>query len=515
MTEEIESIEIEPQIDEYSLGSSKFTDFGNEERLNHLFGKDILFDVSNETWYIWNKHSGLWEKDNTKTMNELVKKILLGIKKEAKEYATQSEKIKDEEKKKRYKEISDALMKWANKCQNPTKIDSCIRLAQSTHAILPDGFNRDLHLFNFANCTLNLDTMKTQPHNRDDRISLSCGWDYDPAADCPEFKKFVDRLFKNHPQKDTLIRWLKMTLGYCLSGDTDQRIIILITGPGSNGKSVLMATIARTFGDYSAVLNGESLTTISRGKVREDLAQLVGKRFVSVSESPRGSTLDEDVVKHITGGSTEPLRVRNFYSKSFDFYPACKIFWSFNHLPAVNDMTPSIWNRIKVVPFEETIKDEERKDMAEILKIHDNERSGILNWLIEGYRDFKNTKNLSWCEVVKTRTQDYHDGEDVIGQFFEDEIELWNDKLTNPDGTPVIRNKYVIKSSDLYAAYSQWAKTQGYNRPWTSTSFGKEMVSRFGVNRRDRKPDGNYYLDMRIKNPLKFPIVSEKPTCIV
>src|SRR5208283_2466142 len=280
-----------------------------------------------------------------------------------------------------------------------------------------------------------------------------------------------------------LIRFVQMALGYCLSGDTDQQPIEMLIGPGMNGKSVLLASMAVSFGDYAGTLNGESLTTTSRGKVREDLAQLVGKRFVSVSEVGKGSTIDEEVVKHVTGGSREPLKVRKFYGSFFDFFPKCKIFWSFNHLPKVQDMTHSLWRRIKVVPFEEVISDAEKREMNEIISEHDEERSGILNWLIAGFNDLIKTGNFNWCNAVKTRTNEYKEDVDDLKPFMDEVLERW---IPAEHIDQIMPLDFKEKASVVHDCYLGWAFEHGYTRPKSLTEFGTEITERIGRENKER-----------------------------
>lgn len=126
----IEDIEISPQYDTYNTWNSMISDFGNESRLDKLKGKEILFDTSNEMWYIWNQNEGKWEKDQTGKIKEMTKSILRGIKSESKQYAERATETKDTGKKQQYGDMATALMTWANKCQNPTKIDACLKLTK-------------------------------------------------------------------------------------------------------------------------------------------------------------------------------------------------------------------------------------------------------------------------------------------------------------------------------------------------------------------------------------------------
>jgi hypothetical protein len=52
----------------------------------------------------------------------------------------------------------------------------------------------------------------------------------------PHFAKFLDEVTKGDAD---LQRFLKQYAGYCLTGITSEQVLLVIYGPGGNGKSVL------------------------------------------------------------------------------------------------------------------------------------------------------------------------------------------------------------------------------------------------------------------------------------
>lgn len=481
--------------------NSTISDFGNEQRMLKLYPNGILYDTPNKTWFLWNTKEGRWKPDVGMEISEMVKTMIRGIRVEAEEFAARATAVEgDSEEAKAEREkwsiLAQTHITWWNKCQNPQKVNACLELLKSSLSVLPTDFNKDDNLFNCKNGTLNLRTGDLIPHNPDDRITYSCGWVYDKNATCPSFVTFITRLFASHPDKDELIRYMRMVYGYCLSGSTDHQIVDLLTGSGENGKSVLSASIYAQFGDYAATLKGESFTTLSRSKIREDIAQLVGKRYLSVTESPKGVTIDEDIVKNITGGSGEAVKVRELYGKSFNFYPKCKIFWSFNHTPNVTDMTHSLWRRLKFIPFDEVIDASERRSMTDILAEHDKERSGILNWLVEGYRDLQKTGNFNWCNAVVKRTDESREESDTLKPFIDEVCDVWN-----PDEHVgvVIPTDWFCRAKQLHDAYQGWAFLNGYRYPLNQTTFGREITERIGRKNKERNKDGVIYRSLKMK----------------
>jgi len=152
---------------------------------------------------------------------------------------------------------------------------------------------------------------------------------------------------------------------------------------GANGKTTLQELISFILGDYAAVLPFSSLLHNDRqqgGSASPDLARLVGARMVCASEPDQGSRLSEALVKQLTGGDT--IAARKLHKDFFEFKAEFKLWLTGNHKPNIRGNDDGMWRRIKLVPFNETIPEEERDtELPEKLR---DEASGILNWMIKG-----------------------------------------------------------------------------------------------------------------------------------
>ena len=107
--------------------------------------------------------------------------------------------------------------------------------------------------------------------------------------------------------------------------------------------------------------------------------------------------------------------------KGTDFEATFKIFLATNHKPNIRGTDTGIWRRIQMIPFKLNITEEmDDKNLGEKLY---QERSGILNWMIEGY-NLWNKDGLCIPKTVKEETALYREEEDGIGQFIKNECIL-------------------------------------------------------------------------------------------
>ncbi len=61
-----------------------------------------------------------------------------------------------------------------------------------------------------------------------------------------------------------MIRYLQRFIGYTLTGVIEEHAFAFLFGPGGNGKSVLLGTIAAALGDYATTAMGDVFTVRQR-----------------------------------------------------------------------------------------------------------------------------------------------------------------------------------------------------------------------------------------------------------
>ena len=182
-------------------------------------------------------------------------------------------------------------------------------------------------------------------------------------------------------------------------------------------------------------------------------------------EPEKGLELNIALVKQLTGGDTYTGRFLN--ENPIEFKPEFKIFINTNHLPRTADDTVFSSERVKLIPFERHFTPEEQDNGLKNLFRETANMSGILNWLIEGYRRLM-VDGLSIPAKVNAAISEYRQEADIIGSFL-------CDCTAEQDGSRV-------PASELYTAYTQWAKDNGY-RQMNHKNFVAELRRRLDVRR--------------------------------
>ncbi len=440
------------------------TDMGNAQRLVDKFGKIIRYSHPQKSWFFWN--GKIWEKDETAEIERKAKDTVKKIYRDAIE-------IEDPDKRK------DALS-FAMKCESQARRKSMIETATSETGIpiLPTDFDKETMLFNVQNGTIDLQTGKITPQERTNYLTKISPIKYDPAAKCPIWNMFLSEIFEG---KTDLIAYMQRQAGYYLTGETKEEDFSIYYGTGGNGKSKYINQIMYVLGDYALKVNVETLleskSQKSSGSASGDVARMKGVRLVMASEPEFGAELKEGLIKDLTG--REKITARFLYEDDITFDPTFKIVLLTNHRVNIKGQDKGIWRRVKETPFTVTIP-EEKIDLDLDIKLK-AESSGILNWMLEGCKQWQE-KGMQVPKEVIDATLEYKEDMDVLGEFL---------KLCC-----VVDKKLVTPNRWLYNwTYIPYCEVMGI-RPWRQKTFSESLRDREGGFKSKHGRNGNSWINL-------------------
>ena len=182
------------------------TDVGNARAFVSLHEQNIKYCYPRGKWLIWDGKR--WAEDNTGEIQRKAKATTQSMF----EFA-----VLESDTDKR-----SALVKHALKTQSEARIRAMIGLAQSEPNIPVTETELDTNpwLLNVSNGTLDLKTGQLRPHRREDLITKLISVQYDPAATCPTWDSFLQRIMGGNQD---LIKFLQKAVGYSLTGDTTEQ----------------------------------------------------------------------------------------------------------------------------------------------------------------------------------------------------------------------------------------------------------------------------------------------------
>ena len=435
-----------------------WTDIGGGRLFADCYKAIARYVPERKCWYCYD--GGIWRQDvgNLRTM-EYVKELADALM----SYALT---IEDERQRTDY-------IAYCNRWQKRNNRETFLKDAQGVYPISASDFDRDPYIFNCKNGTLHLDTMTFTGHNPDDRLTKISEVEYDSEAQCERFNYFIGEIMDGDEDK---ARFLQKALVYGLSGDTRHECLFILYGATTrNGKGTLCESVLGVMGDYGCTSRPETISmkqAVSSSSPSEDIARLAGVRFVNISEPGKGLNLDAAKLKTMTGNDT--LNARFLHENSFDFKPQFKLYINTNYLPVVNDMTIFKSGRIITIPFERHFDEDEQDRTLKAEFARPENRSAILNWLIEGFR-MQQEEGLGMPDEVRKATESYEADSDKIRCFADDCLE----KI---DGAEE-------RTADVYRAFQIWCRDNGYH-PEGMRAFKQLLLSFAQVVRKRPKSGG-------------------------
>lgn len=430
-----------PQV---THGAFRLSDVGNANRMRASAGIGDRFRhvALQGEWMRWN--GKVWEVDGTAAVGRAAVSVTESMLDEAERY--QAERDDHDPNAKVCRCWGCKLGKHALASQNDGKVKATVnRFAELEEiAALPSDFDRDDrdHLVTVGNGVLDLRTLELGTFDPRHMLTKQLAADYDPAATAPRFQAFMEQVLPSPAVRD----YVQRALGYSLTGENSERAMFLVHGQKGTGKSQFLTIFESLFGDLGGTAEASTFE-VTRSEATNNLHSLRGRRFVSISETANTATLDEVLVKRVTGGDN--VTTRELYQKNITWRPKFAIWMATNFPPKMDSDDGAIWDRYKPIHFGQQFTGPEVvRNLGR--QIFEAEASGILNWVLEGLRAYRE-RGLGEPTEVTEAVAAHQLESDNVAQFLLDAVD---------EGLLVRDPKEQVKSSTLFAIYDAWCTRQ-------------------------------------------------------
>lgn len=433
------------QIATYVENKNKAPDLDNAHRFVDENLSEIRYCEELGGWLLWD--GCRWAPDRTRKIFELAKKSI------------------DDELNKAIESSDDDYAKEMVRVRQAPRIKALIELARTDQRIATtaDVFNRDRHLLNCRNATVDLRDGSQKKPDRKDLITQVTSVAYEPNATSVVLSKFLGDITGND---QVYANFLKRLAGYFATGDTSAEILPFIYGPPQTGKSTFVEFLKRVLGDYAKTADFTTWLDNSHGTAggpRGDIARLDGARLVVSVEVKEGSDLAVGLLKQVTGG--DKMVARHMYSREFEFHPMFKIVLVANDPPRISNEDEAMWRRVLRVPFNHAPAVPDPSLKRDLL---DQKLSGEaeLAWIVQGAVEFYE-HGLAIPATVADSTESYRVEMDQLGQFFRERL------MFDPD-------KQIMRAV-LAEIYEAWCDEVG-EKPLSRQKLYRRIVEQGGVS---------------------------------
>lgn len=165
---------------------------------------------------------------------------------------------------------------------------------------------------------------------------------FDPSnvPDCPTWKRCLEQWLAD---RDSIVEAQKFA-GYCLTRETRWERMLLLYGPGGDGKSTFMNILRDMIG-------ANNCSHIPMGRLEDQfyLSRLVDK-LINMSTEIEAKAMQSQEIKAIVSG--DPICASFKNQTPFDFVPFAKLIYSTNRLPRMLDNSDGFFRKIMILRFE-------------------------------------------------------------------------------------------------------------------------------------------------------------------
>lgn len=383
-------------------------------------------------------------------------------------------------------EKASALLKWAYASDKLGMMDDMARTGCLTHAMVvtPDEvFDADMSLLATPSkmLVLSKDGVAVRDIDQDDMVTYSTGVDYDPAIlEAEAVPLLMKEYFETFMPEPARQKMFFKALGTALLGGNSHRLLLILKGQSTTGKTQLVEAIRDALGDYA----GSGTPSIFRGnlddKARPDVLRLLKKRVAFLPEASKSWELHADRVKALTGG--DAVTVRRMRSDDFlEVIPHFTPVIYTNEMPRINGADKALKRRMLVIDFERTPEVEDALVKQRFLASVEVRRY-LLAALVRGYLESLEEGIKDVQQAFAQLTTDAFDDTTHLGEFF-----AWlrdGEHLREAGEGEDFPKSHCATLKAMHERYQYWVKQHGNTQDKKDglnyREFNEQLRSNYG-----------------------------------
>jgi putative DNA primase/helicase len=244
-------------------------------------------------------------------------------------------------------------------------------------------------------------------------------------------------------------------LGASLYGGNRARLLVIVHGPTTTGKTTLFGACLATLGDYAGMADPAVFRGSMSEGARPDLLNLLPKRLVVLEEAGSSWELHADRVKMMTGGV--PIRARALYANRYverlpDFTPVIVS----NEVPRMRGRDDAVWRRtLAYVMGERLLPGEEQPTFRALLERDPRVRESLLARLVAaGWRATGGVPAVP--DSVRISSAAALGEMDDVAEFLQELAD--EGRLSWSADRPA---SSCVKPSELHKEYVRWVRERG------------------------------------------------------
>ncbi len=303
-----------------------------------------------------------------------------------------------------------------------------------------------------------------QKHSAALFTTYGLSYDFDAEAKCPHWLNFLAGVQPNEDDR----RVLQMLAGLALIPETRWNVAFVFYGEGGTGKSVFLHVLQHLVGTENVC----SLPLAQFGQ-RFSTWQLATHLVNVVGDLPtegEGHSLRsvEGMFKDVCDGGMIPVEHKNQDPGTAPAIARC--VFATNSLPRFADRSGAIWDRLRIIPFEQRFRGTGHENRNLRFEIVANELPGVFNWAVKGLALLQNQSSFPEHSGGGAAKEQHRRSCDPERIFLEEHYCI--DKS----------NAHGEETRKAYGEFRDWLRDNGFDRR-NETTFQDAVHRVFGVRK--------------------------------
>ncbi|MET3109507.1 putative DNA primase/helicase [Oxalobacteraceae bacterium GrIS 1.18] len=337
-------------------------------------------------------------------------------------------------------EITRKILNHVSSNVKASKLAEILKLIKAQATPLNRSIRPNPNLICFKNGIFNVETRTLAPHSTDHLTFNGIPHVYIADATCGGFLAFLESIWgrdRDYAQKVQLIRqWI----GYSLVSDSSLQRMLILTGQGANGKSVLIDLMRDVVGEENAA--NAMLDRFHMPYVR---ATLENKLVNFSADLPKKKLTADGDLKAIVGGDLIEVALKHKPSRSIR--PYARLVVSTNNIPDCHDTSDGYFRRLIILPF--TRKFAGNEINPHLYKSLVPEIPGIIAWALGGLYELREQGHFTIPDSSEQAVQLYREELSPVRMFAEECL------VKSSDRSGMLPN-------ELFMAFKGWCSERGF-----------------------------------------------------
>jgi P4 family phage/plasmid primase-like protien len=301
-----------------------------------------------------------------------------------------------------------------------------------------EELDADINIINLKNGLYDVDNDDLKEHTPEYLSINQKPITYKKDAKAERFEEFLREVLY-----DRDVRTAVEAMAYTFERDYPFEIIFMLYGLGNNGKTVYTSTLTSLHG----VDHVSNVTLSQMVTDRFALSDLENRDVNIDNELGNQDIRDMAILKRLTGGSRQRIRIQRKNQRAYDTTLYSKLFFNANKIPDSDDMSDAYNRRVIIITFPNRFEGA-LADPKLISKLTtEQEKSGIFNILMMALRLIRHNQDIYVNEkTIEEKRLKYLRAHNSVKAFMEETID-WEKSTEN-------ENEHYIPKSDLHLTYN-------------------------------------------------------------